>query len=186
LGEALTLRDYAGGLLLVLSTLLVSYRPAGGRALILSPSLKYLIFFWLFSALYVIGIKYILSFMDEWHLFIWSSIGTLLSVAPLMAKRVIRDEIVGFLKTGPFYIGAIVLEEVFDFLGRISLIFALFLGPVALVSAVGALQPAATLVYVLALSIFMPGLLEEELDRRTLILKFIAGILVVIGVYLVS
>jgi drug/metabolite transporter (DMT)-like permease len=186
LGETLTSKDYAGGLLLVLSALLISYKPRGRRALILSPALKHLVLFWLFSAIYVIGVKYLLSFMDEWHLFIWSSIGTLLSVLPLMAERKIRDEIAGYMKTGSLYIGAIVFEEVFDFLGRISLIFALFLGPVALVSAVGALQPAVTLVYVLALSIFVPGLLDEELDRRTLTLKFIAGILVAIGVYLVT
>jgi len=59
-------------------------------------------------------------------------------------------------------------------------------GPVALVSAIGALQPAITLIYVLALSFFVPGLLEEEIDRRTMTLKFVSGILVVIGVYLVS
>lgn len=39
---------------------------------------------------------------------------------------------------------------------------------------------------ILVLSFFVPGLLEKALDRRTLILKFVAGILVVIGVCLIS
>jgi hypothetical protein len=81
---------------------------------------------------------------------------------------------------------AILLEEIFDFLGRLLSIFAFALGPVALVSAVGALQPSITLIYILALSLFLPGLIEEEIDRRTLVLKFLAGFLVVIGIYLVS
>lgn len=32
----------------------------------------------------------------------------------------------------------------------------------------------------------MPSLLEEEVDRKTLALKFAAGVLVVAGVYLVA
>ncbi len=186
LGETLTAKDYVGGLILVLSALLISYRPSATRSIVLSPALKHIVFFWLFSTLYAIGVKYLLTFMDGWHLFIWSSLGTLLAVIPLIAEREIRTEVMGFLKIGRLFIGAAVLEEVFDFIGRISSIFALALGPVALVSAVGALQPAITLIFVLALGLFMPGLLEEEIDRRTLALKLIAGIFVVIGVYLVS
>lgn len=186
LGETLTEKDYAGGLILVLSALLISYRPSVNRSIVLSPALKHIVFFWLFSTLYSIGVKYLLAFIDEWHLFVWSSLGTMLAVVPLIADREIRTEVIEFLKAGHHFIGGAALEEIFDFLGRISSIFALALGPVALVSAVGALQPAITLIYILALSFFVPGLLEEELDRGTLILKFVAGILVVIGVYLVS
>jgi uncharacterized membrane protein len=186
LGEVLSPRHYLGGVLLVASALLVSYRPDHGRPMAFSPALKHLFFFWIFAALFVIEIKYLLSFMDEWHLFIWSSIGTLVAVLPFLADNKIRAETLGIFRINSLLLKAILLEEIFDFLGRLLSIFAFALGPVALVSAVGALQPSITLTYVLALSFFLPGLIEEEIDRRTLALKFIAGFLVVIGIYLVS
>lgn len=186
LGEILTLRHYVGGFLLVFSALLVSYRPSNTGALTYSPALRHLIFFWIFSAIYAIGIKYLLSFMDEWHLFIWSSIGAMLAVLPFLAVKEIRADVYGFSRAGSRFMGAILLEETFDFMGRLFSIFAFALGPVALVSAVGAIQPSLTLIYILALSFFMPGLLEEEVGRKTLTLKLMAGALVVAGVYLVT
>ncbi len=188
LGEVLSARHYLGGMLLVISALLVSYRPSPGRPIAFSPALKHLLFFWIFASIYAIGIKYLLSFMDEWHLFIWSSLGTLLAVLPFLIDSDIRAETFGFFKisVNPFLLWAILLEEIFDFLGRLLSIFAFALGPVALVSAVGALQPSIMLVYILVLSLIVPGLLEEEVDMRTLSMKVMAGVLVVIGVYIVS
>ena len=187
LGEALSLRDYAGGILLVMSALLVSYRhPVKGRPLILSPALKYMLVFWLFSALYAVAAKYLLSFMDEWHLIMWSSLGNFLMILPFLGIKRIRDEAFGYLQGGVFLLTALVADEVFDFLGRGALIFAYALGSVALVSSVAALQPFLTLIYVVTLGIFIPGFLTEELDTRTLALKLVAVFLIVAGVYLVS
>ena len=67
-----------------------------------------------------------------------------------------------------------------------SSIFFYGKGSVTLVSSVAALQPFITLVYVILLGLFVPGVLAEELDRKTMALKTIAVALIVIGVYLVS
>jgi len=67
-----------------------------------------------------------------------------------------------------------------------SFVFGYALGSVALVSSVAALQPFITLIYVILLGIFMPGILKEELDSRTLALKISALFLIVVGVYMVS
>lgn len=124
--------------------------------------------------------------MSEWHLFIRSSLGMMIAVLPFPADREVRAEAFGFFRAGPSLLGAMFIEEIFDFLGRLLSIFAFALGPIALVSAVGALQPSITLVYILALGFLIPRLLEEEMDRRTLAMKFMAAMLVVIGIYLVS
>lgn len=187
LGEALSIRDYAGGILLVMSALLVSYRPpVKGGPLILSPALKYMLVFWLFSALYAVSAKYLLSFMDEWHLIMWSSLGNFLMILPFLGIKRIRDEAFGYLQGGRFLISALAADEIFDFLGRGALIFAYALGSVALVSSVAALQPFLTLGYVITLGIFIPGVLIEELGTRTLALKLVAVFLIVMGVYMVS
>jgi hypothetical protein len=185
LGDLLTPGDYLGGTLLVVSALLVSSRP-GEYNVVFSPALKPLFFFWIFAALFAIVVKYISTFMNEWHIFIWISFGTLIAVLPLALDRATRNEVLGFFEMGRPIAGPILLQEIFDFLGRLFSIIAYSAGPVALVAAVGALQPSITLAYILVLGLYLPGLLKEELDQKTLALKFLAGILVVAGIYLIS
>ncbi len=83
-------------------------------------------------------------------------------------------------------LGAVLLEEVFDFLGRIGFLFAYALGSVALAASVNALQPLMILIYVIFLSLFMHGILKEEITRETLAFKFVAVVLVAIGMYLIA
>lgn len=187
LGETLAAKDYAGGTLLVCSALLISYRPAqGGVPAIFSPALKYMAVFWAFTAAYALTAKYLLAFMNEWHLILWSSLGSLLTVLPLLGSEPLRKEFAAYFRGGPFLLTALFADEVFDFLGRGAFIFAYAIGSVALVSSVAALQPFITLVYVILLGRFVPGILQEELDRKTMIMKTVAILLIVVGVYLVS
>jgi drug/metabolite transporter (DMT)-like permease len=187
LGETLTARDYTGGALLVLSSLLISWRPRqNGRQMIFSPALKYMALFWIFAAAYALSAKYILAFMDEWHLILWSSIGSLLAVLPLLARAEIRRETIRYLFSAPSLLFSLLADEFFDLAGRGSFIFAYALGSAALVSSVSALQPFITLIYVILLGLIRPGMLEEEMDKRTLLLKLAALIMIIAGVYLIS
>ncbi len=187
LGETLSAEDYAGGALLVCSALLISYRPAErGSPAIISPALKYMAVFWIFSAAYALAAKYLLAFMNEWHLILWSSLGSLLAVLPVLYREPVRSEFAAYFSRGPFLLSALLADELFDFLGRGAFIFAYAAGSVALVSSVAALQPFITLIYVVLLGLFVPGILQEELDRKTVALKTIAILLIVVGVYLVS
>ena len=187
LGETLAAKDYEGGALLVCSALLVSYRPAqGGKPAILSPALKYMAVFWIFTAAYALAAKYLLAFMNEWHLILWSSLGSLLAVLPLLGHRPIRRELAAYFCGGPFLLFAFLADEIFDFLGRGAFIFAYAASSVALVSSVAALQPFITLVYVILLGLFVPGIVQEELDRKTIAQKTFAILLIIVGVYLVS
>lgn len=187
LGETLAAYDYAGGALLVCSAFLISYRQAqGGGPSIVSPALRYMAVFWVFTAAYALAAKYLLSFMNEWHLILWSSLGSLLAVLPLLGREPVRKEFAAYFRSGPFLLAVLFADEVFDFLGRGAFIFAYAVGSVALVSSVSALQPFITLVYVILLGRFVPGVLSEELDRKTMVFKTAAVLLIAIGVYLVS
>jgi drug/metabolite transporter (DMT)-like permease len=187
LGEILTIKDYAGGTLLVLSAFLVSYKPAkkDGRKGF-SPALKYMAVFWVFTAAFALAAKYLLSFMNEWHLLLWTSLGGFLTVLPLLGWGEIRKEVSEYLRISPYIFSVLIADELFDFLGRSAFIFAYSLGSVALVSSVSALQPFITLFYVVLLGLFVPGILTEEMDRKTIALKIAAILLIVAGVYLVS
>lgn len=188
LGEVLTPTRYTGALMLVLSAVLVSYKPAKEKTslVLLSPAVKYLFFFWVFLALYATTAKYLLSFMDEWELYFWTSLGNLIFSIPLLGNHGVRIETFSLFRKGPRVLGAILLEEIFDFLGRIGLIFAYALGSISLVSSVNALQPLIVLIYVILLSLFLPGILREEIGRETLAFKFAAVILVAFGMYFIT
>ncbi len=187
LDETLSARDYAGGALLVASAFLVSYRPSLERSPSrLSPALKYMAVFWIFTAAYALAAKFLLAYMSEWHLMLWSSLGSLIAVLPILAKSRLRQEAFSYLWSGPRLFSAMLADELFDLLGRGAFIFAYAAGSVALVSSVAALQPFITLLYIVILGLAYPGILVEEMDRRTVALKGAAIIMIVAGVYLVS
>jgi hypothetical protein len=54
-----------------------------------------------------------------------------------------------------------------------------------MVTTVGALQPFMTLISVIVLSQFKPGLITEELNSNTLVQKFMSVVLVSIGIYFI-
>jgi len=88
LGETLAAKDYAGGALLVCSAFLVSYRPAQGASpAIFSPAIKYMAVFWVFTAAYSLASKYLLDYMIEWHLIVWSSLGSLAAVFAFRSRK---------------------------------------------------------------------------------------------------
>lgn len=186
LGETLTLKHYVGGLLLTVSVVLVSYRFKGNDSLPgISPAIKQFYIYWGFTAFYFLALKYFLASMNEWNLFAWSSVGNLIMVAPLLTDKGVRRDTLNFFENHMSAIVPLLSEETFHFLGVICSISAYALGSVSLVTTVGALQPFMTLISVVAVSQFKPGLLNEELNSNTLVQKFISVVLVCIGIYFI-
>lgn len=213
LGEVLELKHCAGGLLLLIGTLLISYKKNGSdlnglysngstnncsiiNGLIikpflssLSPAIKPFLSYWVLTAAYYISLKYLLVTIDEWNLYIWSSLGSLMVVLPLMGIQSIRSEVKSFFSQGRMAVGALISEETFQFLGIIFSIFAYAIGSVTMVSSVGALQPIMTVLLILGLGILTPKLakaMDEKTDRGSLKRKGISFVVVAIGIYFVS
>jgi drug/metabolite transporter (DMT)-like permease len=186
LGETLTLKHYIGGLLLIVSVVLVSYRFKGNGSLPgISPAVKQFYVYWAFTAFYYLALKYFLASMNEWNLFAWSSVGNLIMVAPLLTDEGVRRDTLNFFGNHTSAIGALLSGETFHFFGVICSISAYALGSVSLVTTVGALQPFMTLISVVALSQIKPGLITEELNSNTLVQKFMSVVLVSIGIYFI-
>lgn len=202
-GEILSLKCCAGGILLIMGALLLSYKKEHGmlrasngnrqnmlrNIVALSPTIRPFMSYWILTAIYYLSLKYLLTSIDEWDLYVWSSLGTLVMVIPLMAIRSIREEVVGFFGRGSFAIGALISEEAFQFLGLIFSIFAYAIGSVTLVSSVGALQPILTVILILVLGALAPKLAEElneRTDRDSLMQKGAAFMVVLVGIYFVS
>ncbi|MBN1235502.1 MAG: EamA family transporter [Methanotrichaceae archaeon] len=208
LGEVLELKHCVGGLLLLIGTLLISYKKneSDCRGLYsnssdsngsnskpflggLSPAIKPFLSYWVLTAAYFLSLKYLLVSIDEWNLYIWSSLGSLIVVLPLMGIQSIRSEVKSFFSQGGMAVGALVSEEIFQFLGIIFSLFAYAIGSVTLVSSIGALQPIMTVLIILGLGILTPKLaksLNEETDWGSLKQKGISFLVVAIGMYFVS
>lgn len=185
LRESLTLKNYVGGFFLTISVVLVSYRFNGNGRPGISPAIKQFYIYWAFTAFYYLALKYFLVSMDEWNLFAWTSAGNLLTVVPLLANKSVRNGTLSFFGNGKSAIFALLSGETFHFLGLICSISAYALGSVSLVSTVGALQPFVTLISVVALSQFKPGVLDEDITSNTLVQKSLSVVLLSMGIYLI-
>jgi len=208
LGEVLEIKHYAGGLLLLVGTLLISYKKNGSDKddlysersnsdgsnskqflSVLSPAIKPFLSYWVLTAIYYLSLKYLLISINEWNLYIWSSLGSMIVVLPLMSITSIRSEVKNFFSQGGLAVGALISEETFQFLGIIFSLFAYAIGSVTLVSSVGALQPIVTVLIILVLGVFMPEiakLMNEKTDWSSLKQKGVSFVVVVIGIYLVN
>ncbi|MCK9564672.1 MAG: EamA family transporter [Methanothrix sp.] len=208
LGEAMELKHCVGGLLLLVGTLFISYKKNGSDCIglysngstnnslnskpflsALSPAIKPFLSYWVLTAVYYLSLKYLLISIDEWDLYIWSSLGSMMVVLPLLGISSIRTEVKSFFSQGGLAVGTLISEETFQFLGIIFSLFAYAIGSVTLVSSVEALQPIMTVLLILGLGVLMPKLakvMNEKTDWCSLRQKGISFGTVAIGIYFVS
>jgi len=192
LGEKLEPKVCVGGLLLLVGSILISFQrnsPNGMASFrALSPAIKPFMLYWILTAIYYLSLKYILISTDGWDFYIWSSWGSLVAIMPLIGIQSIRYEAKKFFRKGNFAVFTLISAEILMFLGIIFSIFAYSVGSVTLVSSVGALQPMLTLLLVLMMSIFIPGLtkkMEENIEWDSLVQKSVSFIFVLVGIYFV-
>jgi len=208
LGEVLEIKHCVGGLLLLVGTILISYKKSGSDSnglyskcsnsnssnsklflSALSPAIKPFLSYWVLTAAYYLSLKYLLISIDGWNLYLWSSLGSLMVVLPLMGIRSMRNEVKKIFSQGSLAVGALISEETFQFLGIIFSIFAYAIGSVTLVSSIGALQPIMTVFLILGLGILMPKLakaMNEKTDWSSLKQKGISFLVVAVGIYFMS
>jgi drug/metabolite transporter (DMT)-like permease len=211
LGEVLDIRHCAGGLLLLIGTLLISYKKNSSNRINLysnslynnssisklfgrfinglSPAIRPFLSYWIMTAFYYLSLKYLLISLDEWNLYFWSSIGSLIAIMPMMSISSIRNEVKSFFSNNGRAVGALISEETFQFLGITFSIFAYAIGSVTLVSSIGALQPIMTVLIVLVLGTLAPKManaINEKTDYCSLKQKGISFVAVAVGIYCVS
>ena len=83
-------------------------------------------------------------------------------------------------------IGIVLTSQVTGVGGLLSFVYAVSLGPISLVSALGNTQSIFLLFYTTVLTIFKPHIIKEDISKGPLFLKIIAIVVMVVGVYLVS
>lgn len=129
--------------------------------------------------------KYIFDQANFWQCMIWIVIGEIISsiiISILFKKPLLKIFFLTAVK------GKILLifNEILSSSALITYSIALTLGSVSLIGALSSTNPIFVFLIALLISIFIPKILKEEIDKRTIILKIIAIIIMSSGIYLLS
>ncbi|MCW4034082.1 MAG: EamA family transporter [Candidatus Bathyarchaeota archaeon] len=186
LNENLVGQSYFGILVMVIASILISHKKTktGNQ---LSSALKFIVPYNIVSAVDIILNKYLLGYLDYWSVIFWGMLGSFFGVLVLLTFSKPRKE---FMETVPtigkrtFFV-TLVGEGVY-FLGDIFWLIAASLGNVSLVSALAGLEPFFVFGFMLILSMFMPKILEEEVNKEVVLLKIVAIALMFIGTFLIT
>lgn len=186
LGEILSVQRYFGIALIVVTSLLISFRKSeNGNSL--SSAFKLMIPFTAILAVYTVLNKYLLGYLDYWSVFFWMMIGSWFGAVLMLGFSTPREEFVStvsHLRKRTFLI--VFLGEGTYILGTIFSLIATSMGFVSLVSALAGLQHFFVFVYVLLLSLFVPSILKEEINKPVIALKIIAITLMFVGTWLIT
>jgi len=186
LNEILSVQRYFGVAIIIVASILISYRNSkSGKSL--SSALKFMIPFSVVLAVHSILEKFLLSYIDYWSLFFWNLVGAFCGILFLLAFSKPRREFTEAVSAvGKRAFLVVFVGEGVYFLGTICWLIAASMGYVSLVSAFAGLQHLFVFVYVLFSSLFVPKLLKEEITGGVVALKISAIALMFAGTWLIT
>ena len=187
LGETLSIRQMAGGALIMAGTLLVSVRFGGGARVFKLRLALLMLACGLASALSGLIFKIFAIEVEFWTTTFWMFVGEAIFGIALLAIRAYRRQLIAMVRANAAALLTINgSNELINLGGGLGNRYALMLAPLSLVQAIGSTTTLFVFAFGIGLSIFFPGVGRETLSRRDLLQKGIAAILVAVGVALVA
>ena len=184
LDEVLWVQKYLGISLIVVASMLISYRESGGKPF--SNALKFMVPFGVIIACYTISDKILLGYLDFCSLFFWNIIGTFCGALLLLSlPRLRRETVKAVVGAGKKAVLTTFIGEGLYVAGTLCSLVALSLVNASLASSLFGLQPFFVFFYTLFLSIFLPNILKEEINKSIVSLKISAITLMFIGTWFV-
>ncbi|MBU1004602.1 MAG: DMT family transporter, partial [Nanoarchaeota archaeon] len=186
LNEILTLKQYIAFALILAGSILISFKRFEEN-LRLTPGALLALLAGFFFAVQAILLKY-LSSINLATIMVYREAGYILSILLVFAlspkarkftKKVIKD--MSLKKTAIVY-GA----ECIGIGGMFLYYLAVQRGPVSLVSVVEGSETIFIFILTIIMSIFLPKILKEEINKKTITIKIISIILTIVGLYLIS
>jgi len=181
LGEELSVIKYGAILVAIFGTMLLGVHKHGQK-------LKFTHFFWL-MILYaaILGIvdvsdKYVVEHVTFWEAYILVTIPLgIVLLSPLASTKVRAD-----LRQAARSLPGIILAQVFTIAGSLTFLAAAAQAPIAIVSALGTLQPVFVFLLMLLSSVFTPRMLKEIMTPRVLGFKMLGIACVVAAAVVLS
>jgi drug/metabolite transporter (DMT)-like permease len=186
LGEMLSLWQWFAIVITVAGAVLISLQmDGGGRKARLQKSFFILLLVALMLAVASIGFKYALEKISFWNM--WGingiSIATVILIYSLRKKNILE---LRNLNQRTRNILIIVVDVCLGITAGILGFKALEIGHVALVNALLNVRPAFVFIFSLVLSAFFPTVINDRLNKRTALIKFIAVALMTTGIVIIS
>lgn len=188
LGETLLPLQIGAGLLVIIGALLLSLDLSTERI-----SLKWRTFLLmslssLLMALNGVGFKLLALDLSYGATIFWDCVGLIvMGLLYLVFAPVSRREFIEVFRQNSK--GALTLNginEVVNIFAMFILNYALLLAPVALIFLANAAQPLFVLIFGIILTLLFPRVIQESLDRKTLLHKVGAIVVLAIGVFLID
>lgn len=188
LDEVLSFNQYMGVGVLIFAGLISSLdHPKQGI-----PSLKFNKPFFLvivsnmFAAFSFVLLKYLLSFQNFWTILYWEQFGLFLA-APivLIAGSKYREEAKDILFSKPKTLGLLIMTTTALMSATLSLTAGFSKASASIVASINTINPLFTLIFVIVLQRFGFEQFEEHLSRTEILVKTMATLLFVAGIYLV-
>ena len=186
LGEILGFWQWFAILITVAGAVLISLQTDGGdRKTRLQKSFFVLLLVALMLAVASIGFKYALEKISFWDMYGINGI-CIASVVLIYSLR--KENLLELrnLEQRTQKISIIIVDVCLGITAGILGFKALEMGPVALVNALLNVRPAFVFVFSLILSAFFPTVINDRLNKRTALLKFIAVALMTAGIVIIS
>ncbi|MDD5287897.1 MAG: EamA family transporter [Dehalococcoidales bacterium] len=186
LGEMVGYREWLGILLAVTGAMLISVHLDGsGRKVKLQKSFFLLVLASLSYAASNIGFKYTLGTLSFWNVYSFNAI----CVGAIFFLYSLRRTTIGELRTLKKRTQTLALtvgNQCIVTTGMVLSFVALDNGPVSLASTIMNIRPAIVFLFAVILSRFYPAVLNERLEKRTVLVKLIAITLITCGVVLIT
>ncbi len=180
LGEIFTFSKYIGIFLMIVGSVLISSRKITNISL--GKAFWFMVLSCLALAVNDVLTKYLLDFADYWTIFSYSRIGTFLALIPFffISYKQLKSS---FKK--PKVVGLISLSEVLNLGGVLFVTIAASVGFITLVRTLSSLNAFFVLLFTIIISLFLPKILKEEINKSTIALKLLSIVLIFVGFVLV-
>lgn len=187
LGETITRAQAAGGLVVLLGAMMLSFEPGMRMSFKWNVVVPMLAASFLYS-LNDVFFKFFGLETGFWAAAFWGYVGAaLLGVFLFVVWGKLRREFIAFvIHARARGIGAASSSELLYLVGEGTMNYALLLAPIALVTLANALQPLFVFLLGILITLFVPGFVAESMSTRVLWHKGVAILFLVIGTYLIG
>ncbi len=186
LGESLAGYKLIGFLSLISAGFLVSYKKTNGK-LELSKAFYYVLASSFFVAVAYITSKHVFNVTSFWSGVLWLRLTTFIALAVLLVPSIRKEFFDTFRKMKGSVRALLGGKMAIDFTAFVLSDYAIFIGPVSLISA---LSNAAAPLFVFMLAslatIYLPYLIREDIHKKNVLIKLTAFGLIIFGIWLIS
>jgi len=179
LEESLTLLEYCGIVMIVISIVIISYKGSLKASRALIPMLLFNIIL----AVKSIIAKYLLYSTDYWSYLFWFMLGLILSRTILLINKEHRSILSNIDKRLIIYGFAI---SILFLIANLAFYYAISLTSVSLVVTISTIEPLIILLIIYIIDKIRRGFINEDITNKILIHKVIASLLVIFGIYILS